>query len=120
MLAAVAAALTLAALGLYAFARHMQRRDPYAAFLRLKTRQKIAFFKRVLSDRRVPWTAKIIPILVVLYLLNPIDLIPDFLPVVGYLDDVAIVLLALALVLRLTPGATIRDLLRDVEQEGER
>ncbi len=54
-------------------------------------------------DPRVPWPAKIIALLVVAYLLSPIDLIPDFIPVLGYLDDIVLVPLGIALAIRCIP-----------------
>jgi uncharacterized membrane protein YkvA (DUF1232 family) len=54
-------------------------------------------------DPRVPWYAKVITACVVAYALSPIDLIPDFIPVLGYLDDLALVPLGIALALRLIP-----------------
>ena len=55
-------------------------------------------------DPRVPWPAKIIVLLVVAYLLSPIDLIPDFIPVLGYLDDIVLVPLGIALAIRCIPA----------------
>ena len=43
-----------------------------------------------LKDKRTPWYAKVIAAIVVVYALSPIDLIPDFIPVLGYLDDLVI------------------------------
>ncbi|EFI53568.1 YkvA family protein [Afipia sp. 1NLS2] len=54
-------------------------------------------------DPRVPWYAKILGIAVAAYALSPIDLIPDFIPVLGYLDDLIIVPLGVALVVKLIP-----------------
>jgi uncharacterized membrane protein YkvA (DUF1232 family) len=54
-------------------------------------------------DPRVPWYAKAVGACVVAYALSPIDLIPDFVPVLGYLDDLVLVPLGLLLVLRLIP-----------------
>ena len=54
-------------------------------------------------DPRVPWYAKVLGLIVVAYALSPIDLIPDFIPVLGYLDDVILVPLGIALVVRLIP-----------------
>ena len=55
-------------------------------------------------DRRVPWAAKILLIVVVAYALSPIDLIPDFVPVLGYLDDMVLVPLGIALAIKLIPA----------------
>ena len=54
-------------------------------------------------DPRVPWYAKVIGIAVAAYAASPIDLIPDFIPVIGYLDDLVIVPLGIALVIKLIP-----------------
>ena len=54
-------------------------------------------------DPRVPWHAKVLAISVAAYALSPIDLIPDFIPVVGYLDDLIIVPLGIWLVVSLIP-----------------
>jgi uncharacterized membrane protein YkvA (DUF1232 family) len=60
-------------------------------------------------DPRVPWYAKALALLVTGYALSPIDLIPDFIPVVGYLDDVIIVPLGILLVVRLIPPGIMAE-----------
>lgn len=60
-------------------------------------------------DPRVPWLAKVIAALVVAYALSPIDLIPDFIPVLGLLDDFVLVPLGLALAIRLVPVAVLQE-----------
>ncbi|MES2601976.1 MAG: YkvA family protein [Pseudomonadota bacterium] len=54
-------------------------------------------------DPRVPWYAKALAVVVAGYALSPIDLIPDFIPVLGYLDDIILVPLGIVLVLKLIP-----------------
>ena len=54
-------------------------------------------------DPRVPWYAKVLAIAVAAYALSPIDLIPDFIPIVGYLDDLVLVPLGVWLVVSLIP-----------------
>lgn len=54
-------------------------------------------------DARTPWYAKILAALVLAYAFSPIDLIPDFIPVLGYLDDLIIVPAGIALTLKLIP-----------------
>jgi uncharacterized membrane protein YkvA (DUF1232 family) len=54
-------------------------------------------------DPRVPWCVKALAVAVAGYAASPIDLIPDFVPVIGYLDDLIIVPLGIALVIRLIP-----------------
>ncbi len=58
---------------------------------------------------RVPWHAKIVAIAVAGYALSPVDLIPDFIPVVGYLDDLIIVPLGILLVLSLIPEEVMAE-----------
>ena len=55
-------------------------------------------------DPRTPWIARALVFLVVAYALSPIDLVPDFIPVLGYLDDLIIVPAGIALALTLIPG----------------
>lgn len=54
-------------------------------------------------DPRTPWAAKACALLVVAYALSPIDLIPDFIPVLGYLDDLILLPFGIALAIRLIP-----------------
>jgi uncharacterized membrane protein YkvA (DUF1232 family) len=60
-------------------------------------------------DPRVPWYARLWAALVVAYAFSPLDLIPDFVPVLGHLDDLVLVPLGLALALRLVPPAVLAD-----------
>ena len=56
-----------------------------------------------LKDRRTPWYAKVFAALTVVYAFSPIDLIPDFIPILGYLDDLVILPLLVALTVKLIP-----------------
>ena len=58
-------------------------------------------------DPRTPWGARLLALAVAAYALSPIDLIPDFIPVLGYLDDVILVPLGIWGVIRLTPAPLI-------------
>src|SRR5439155_17519484 len=58
---------------------------------------------------RTPWYAKVLAAAVVAYALSPFDLIPDFIPVIGYLDDLIIVPLGIALVIKLVPASVMVD-----------
>jgi uncharacterized membrane protein YkvA (DUF1232 family) len=60
-------------------------------------------------DPRVPWYAKVVAACVAAYAFSPIDLIPDFIPVLGYLDDVIIVPLGIVLAIRLIPPALLEE-----------
>jgi uncharacterized membrane protein YkvA (DUF1232 family) len=56
-----------------------------------------------------PWYAKLLVAAIVAYALSPIDLIPDFLPVIGYLDELVLLPLGLALALRLIPPPVLAE-----------
>jgi uncharacterized membrane protein YkvA (DUF1232 family) len=60
-------------------------------------------------DSRVPWYAKALAMAIAAYALSPIDLIPDFVPVLGYLDDLVIVPLGILLVVALIPGTLMAE-----------
>jgi uncharacterized membrane protein YkvA (DUF1232 family) len=60
-------------------------------------------------DPRVPWYAKAAAACVAAYALSPIDLIPDFIPLIGYLDDLILVPLGIALAIRLIPPALLEE-----------
>lgn len=60
-------------------------------------------------DPRVPWYAKVLALAVAAYALSPIDLIPDFIPVLGYLDDLIIVPLGIVAAIRLIPPGIIAE-----------
>ena len=60
-------------------------------------------------DPRVPWYAKLLALSVAAYALSPIDLIPDFIPVIGYIDDLIIVPLGILLVIRLVPAELVAE-----------
>jgi uncharacterized membrane protein YkvA (DUF1232 family) len=76
-------------------ARHL-RRETYALYLAYR-------------DPRVPWYAKVFAACVVAYAFSPLDLIPDFVPILGYLDDLVLIPLGIALALRLIPPAVMAD-----------
>ncbi len=61
------------------------------------------------QDPRVPWFARLLTLCLVAYALSPIDLIPDFIPVLGYLDDLILVPLGVFLMLKLIPQPVIDD-----------
>ncbi|MGB8251669.1 MAG: YkvA family protein [Anaerolineaceae bacterium] len=68
------------------------------------------------GDPRVPWYAKAFMGLVLAYTFSPIDLIPDFIPVIGYLDDLIIVPLGIALALKMIPPQVLSDARNRVDE----
>ena len=61
------------------------------------------------KDPRTPWYARIVVAAVVAYALSPIDLIPDFIPILGYLDDLILLPLGVYLALRLIPENVLSE-----------
>ncbi len=58
---------------------------------------------------RTPWYAKVLAALIIGYALSPIDLIPDFIPVVGYLDDLIIIPAGIALLIKIIPEDVLQE-----------
>lgn len=65
---------------------------------------------RLLGDGRVPRALKAIPILALVYLISPIDLIPDAIPLLTQIDDLAIILIALKLFIDMAPSEVVAEL----------
>jgi uncharacterized membrane protein YkvA (DUF1232 family) len=83
------------------------RRDSHAIYLASR-------------DPRVPWYAKALAVAVAAYALSPIDLIPDFIPVVGYLDDLVIVPFGIWLVVSLIPDEVMAECRAKADEMGQR
>ena len=71
-------------------------------------------------DPRTPWPVRLLALAVAAYALSPIDLIPDFIPVLGLLDDLVIVPFGLALVVRWTPPEVLASARERAAQATER
>lgn len=71
-------------------------------------------------DPRTPVLVRLLALLVAAYALSPIDLIPDFIPVLGYLDDLILVPLGLALVVRWLPPEVLESAREQARLAGER
>jgi uncharacterized membrane protein YkvA (DUF1232 family) len=69
----------------------------------------VTLARRLRADPRVPWQAKAAVVLAWLWVLSPIDLLPEFLPVIGPLDDAVVVALALRYAARSVPRAVLLD-----------
>jgi len=61
------------------------------------------------KDPRTPWYAKALAVLIIGYALSPVDFIPDFLPVIGYLDDLVIVPAGIALLIKMIPREIMEE-----------
>ena len=80
---------------------------------KLKTDVPAVFF--ALKEKRTPWYAKILAAAVVVYALSPIDLIPDFIPVLGYLDDLIILPVLIARCIKCIPHEVFEECRRRAE-----
>ena len=115
--AALLAVLVLAALWLTR-TQDAETRELVRRVGALPWRTKLRLVWSLLREGRVPlWLRAVIPALIV-YLVLPIDLIPDFIPVVGHLDDLLIVILAIGTLIRFTPRLVLDDLLARLEGGG--
>ena len=75
-----------------------------------------------LKDKKTPWYAKLLAALTVAYALSPIDLVPDFIPVLGYLDDLIILPLLVALTIKFIPADVFEEYRKqsqDMWQDGK-
>lgn len=63
----------------------------------------------VCGDPRAPWYAKVLAAAIVAYALSPLDLVPDVIPVLGYLDDLILIPIGVLLVRRLVPGHVLDE-----------
>ena len=86
---------------------HAIKQDIYAVWLAAR-------------DTRTPLVAKVLAFAVAAYAISPIDLIPDFIPVLGYLDDLIIVPLGIVLIVRLIPLALMAELRVAASKEAKR
>ncbi|MFH1560595.1 MAG: DUF1232 domain-containing protein [Chloroflexota bacterium] len=83
-------------------------------FNRLKSvsrslKREINVYRLVLKDSRTPWPAKLLLGMAIGYLLLPFDIIPDFIPIIGQLDDVIIVPALAIVALKMIPKGVIED-----------
>ncbi|WP_218134585.1 YkvA family protein [Hymenobacter lapidiphilus] len=83
-------------------------------FTNLKSRARVLKTELVAlyyaaRDPRTPWYARLVMVATLAYAASPIDLIPDFIPVLGYLDDLILVPAGIALSIRLVPAEVMRE-----------
>ncbi len=71
----------------------------------LKRQALLVYF--VARHPQTPWPVRLLALAVAAYALSPIDLIPDFIPVIGYIDDLILLPLGILLIVRLTPSSII-------------
>jgi len=74
-----------------------------------KVRAELVVYQRIMADKRTPVISKLLLWLAIGYLLLPFDLIPDFIPVIGHLDDLILVPTLVILALKLVPDQLIEE-----------
>jgi uncharacterized membrane protein YkvA (DUF1232 family) len=72
------------------------------------------------KDQRVPWYARVFAVVVVGYAFSPIDLIPDVVPVLGYLDDLILIPLGVALAIKMIPPHVLAECRREARDAKDR
>ena len=78
-------------------------------------KQELAVYRLVIKHPKTPWLAKLFLGLAIAYLLLPFDLIPDFIPVLGQLDDVVIIPILVYIALLFIPKTIIQDCREQVQ-----
>src|SRR3990172_13122919 len=86
-----------------------EQRSLIRRVLRLPLRRKLRLALALVRDPRVPLLLRALPPALVLYLAMPLDIILDFIPVIGHLDDALVLLLGIVLLLRFTPRAVLEE-----------
>ena len=87
----------------------LEQRLARARDLARRVRREVRALWIAARDRRTPWYARLLAGVVVTYALSPIDLIPDFVPVLGYLDDLVLLPLGVLLAVRLVPTPLMQE-----------
>jgi uncharacterized membrane protein YkvA (DUF1232 family) len=72
-------------------------------------KQEVYALSLAAKDSRVPWYAKVFAVLIMGYVLSPINLIPDFIPVIGYVDDFILVPAAIILLIKMIPKEVMEE-----------
>ena len=85
---------------------------------RLPWQAKLRLAKVLLTDERVPLLVRVIPLLLIAYLSMPLDVVPDFISVLGQLDDILVIAVGVGLMLRLTPIRLLEGHVADLERTG--
>jgi len=82
----------------------------------LPWRHKLALAGRLMTDERIPIYVRVVPPALVLYLALPIDIVPDFIPVIGQVDDILVLAIGIALLVRLAPFKVLDEHLTELER----
>ncbi|SDQ96641.1 YkvA family protein [Flagellimonas zhangzhouensis] len=80
-----------------------------------KLKKQLVMLHLAYKDNRTPWFAKVLIFIIIAYALSPIDLIPDFIPIIGYLDDLILLPIGIYFALKLIPEEVKREALQKAE-----
>jgi len=122
-LAVIAAGLLLLiALAVFSWWRiqHSDEKKLAKRIAKLPFLDKISLAGSLFRDERIPMAPRIIALALVLYIASPIDLLPDFIPVIGYFDDILIVLVGAGLLLRSVPRHILEEHVGQYEERQAR
>lgn len=84
---------------------------------RLSWRAKLRLARLLMSDPAIPLWLRAVPPVLVIYLALPLDIVPDFIPVLGQLDDIVVLAVGVGLLLRFVPRAALREAIERAEME---
>jgi len=84
-----------------------------------KIKQDIFVLVEAYKHPKTPFYVKLLSIIIVAYAFSPIDLIPDFIPVLGYLDDIILIPLGITLVIKLIPKEVLQEC-REIAESSEK
>ena len=82
---------------------------------RLPWRSKLALAGTLMRDERLPLGLRLIPPLLIVYLALPLDIVPDFIPVIGQLDDVLVLIVGGALLVKFAPVGILEERISELE-----
>jgi uncharacterized membrane protein YkvA (DUF1232 family) len=82
-----------------------------------RIKQEIRVFQLVLKDSRTPRLARWLPGLAIGYAVSPVDLIPDFIPILGHLDDLIIVPLPFRMAVSLIPNGVVEECRKKIDSD---
>lgn len=108
--------IPLTMLGFFLFKVWRTRRRA-RRFLQLDRSERLRFARLVLNDSSVPFAPRLVAAGAAAYLAMPIDIIPDFIPIVGHADDFLVVTLLLTVMTRVLPGEELEELVRQARRE---
>ncbi len=78
-------------------------------FIAKNIQRELKVYRLVLKDKRTPFVAKVLLGIAIGYVISPIDIIPDFIPVLGQLDDLIIVPILILIALKMIPKSVVEE-----------